>query len=184
MLKIFARFKKPKKAAKQQPPHRAPETPAAPSARTRELLQRELVAVVLRDVVRKAGLEAGAVKVNHVWPHSSQRLVAEIVMTQPQGLAHQISLQRQTLAGLRRLDGASEYVLLWNVSALVDAPQVESTPQAPAEADLDFVATQQVRPEVLAEPAPAPKTKPKFDLPVSDLDNMQPDFADTVAQAG
>jgi hypothetical protein len=158
-------------------------------------IQRELVRVVLKDVMRHHGIPSAwigcEVTVMSRQSQNQDLLVHLVIMRWSEGLLRYAAvLQQQLLEGLDRFEPGvdhSKYIVSWRFSPVCGCPHVRMpNPQfwlaadAPVAQVLAPVATltPAARPAPAAAPTPAP-VKPKFDLPPSEMDNMPSGFAPT-----
>jgi hypothetical protein len=126
--------------------------------------------VVLRDTLRMNGIPLDWIGIEST-PHSDDEddglRIQLVIKRWHEGLlAHAPLIQQQLLQGMQRFDPASdhsEHVVVWRIAA--DSGFSKTTMPA-----ADYWLTQ---------PA-APTSKPKFDLPPSNRDNLDDDFAATV----
>jgi hypothetical protein len=164
-------------------------------------IQRELVRVVLKDVMRLHGIPSAwigcEVTVMSRQSQNQDLLVHLVIMRWSEGLLRYAAvLQQQLLEGLDRFEPTvdhSKYIVSWRFSPVCGCPHVRmpnpqfwlaaDAPVAPVLAPVATL-TSPTRPT----PAPAPAqvqvtapvvVKPKFDLPPSEMDNMPSGFAPT-----
>jgi hypothetical protein len=168
-------------------------------------IQRELVRVVLKDVMRHHGVPSAwlgcEVTVMSRKSQNQDLLVHLVVMRWSEALLRYAPvLQQQLLEGLDRFDPGvdhSKYIVSWRFSPVCGCPQVRMpNPQfwlaadAPVAPVLAPVATLTSPARPTPTPAPAAASaqiqaaapavvKPKFDLPKSEMDNMPSGFAPT-----
>ncbi|MFM2275431.1 MAG: hypothetical protein RL211_1303 [Pseudomonadota bacterium] len=144
-------------------------------------IQRELVRVVLKDTLRITGIPPGTIgcEVGVMSRQSaSDELVVNLIILKwnEAVLRYAPVIQHELIRNLDRFDPEvdhTSYKFSWRFAAECECP-FKSMP------DPEFWNTKaeaaQLGPVAVAPPAP---TKPKFDLPPSDRDNMPSDFAPT-----
>jgi hypothetical protein len=163
-------------------------------------VQRELIRVVLKDTLRRHGIPAAWIGCEVIiTPDSSggEHLYVHLVIMKwnVSLLRFAPALQRQLMLGLDRFDPAvdhSNYMVLWRfakdcgypATAMPDASfwtqQTAAPKAAPALVPVSLpVPAPALSPAVAPAATPAAPPQPKFDLPASSRDNLQPDFAPT-----
>jgi hypothetical protein len=149
----------------------SPDTSVPAHTQPNKSSYRELSSVVLRDTLRMNGIPTdwiGCESIPRTSDDSDGSLLIQLVINRwhPGLTVYAPLLQQQFQQGLQRFDPSSDHsghVIVWKFSPDCGYPET-AMPAA------DFWLTR-----------PAVAAKPKFDLPPSDLDHLDDDFAATVA---
>ncbi len=149
-------------------------------------MHRELVRVVLKDTLRRAGIPAGSIAcetIDATQPSGERELFVHLVLLKWNEAIIRFAplIQRELIANLNRFDPVvdhSKYIFSWRFGPDCEHPH-QALPDREYWQTEANTAVPAAMPEAPKAIAPAPPQKPAFDLPHSDRDDMPSDFAPT-----